>query len=83
LDIILITSIDVVWQQSRANDNAKLILWKKSRAIDIETKCEDKEYAKGAGCEAIIDINDTSDKLVNIVCKSLKGEEREFAVGTI
>jgi hypothetical protein len=69
----------VVWQQSRANDNAKLILWQKSRANNMETKGEEKEYAKGAGCEAIRDINDTSDKLVNIICKSLKGEEREFA----
>jgi hypothetical protein len=45
----------------------------------METKGVDKEYAKGAGCEAIRDINDTSDKLVNIVCKSLKGEELEVA----
>jgi hypothetical protein len=43
------------------------------------TKKEEKEYAKGAGCEAIRDINYTSDKLVNIIYKSLKGEERELA----
>ena len=67
----------VVWQQSRANDNAKLILWKKSRANNMETKGVDKEYAKGAGCEAIRDINDTSHELFNIIYKSLKGEELE------
>lgn len=59
--------------------NAKLVVWQQSRANNMETKGVDKEYAKGAGCEAIRDINDTSDKLVNIVCKSLKGEELEVA----
>lgn len=59
--------------------NAKLVVWQQSRANNMETKGVDKECAKGAGCEAIRDINDTSDKLVNIVCKSLKGEELEVA----
>ncbi|CAC9656043.1 hypothetical protein [uncultured Gammaproteobacteria bacterium] len=59
--------------------NAKLIVRQQSRANDTEVKGEEREYAKGAGCEAIRDINDTSDKLVNIICKLLKGKELEIA----